>query len=62
MRLAEANWAVQREPWDARLLLEAALAADQPGAARRALDWLAASHLEDLRLSELAAHFQRVMQ
>ena len=58
LRLAEANWAVQREPWDTRLLLEAALAADEPSAARPGLEWLAISHLEDGRLSELAAHFQ----
>jgi hypothetical protein len=59
LRLAQANWAVQREPWDARLLLEAALAADEPLAARPALDWLATSHLEDRHLAELAARFQQ---
>ena len=62
LRLAEANWAVQREPWDTRLLLEAALAAGQPAAARPALDWLAASHLEDRRLAELAAQFPQATQ
>jgi hypothetical protein len=59
LRLAQANWAVQREPWDARLLLEAGLAADEPSAARPALDWLATSHLEDRRLRELAAQLQQ---
>jgi hypothetical protein len=59
LRLAEANWAVQREPWDARLLLETALAADEPSAARPALDWLATSHLEDRHLDELAARIQQ---
>ena len=59
LRLAQANWAVQRELWDARLLLEAALAADEPSAATPVLDWLAASHLEDRHLDELAARFQQ---
>ncbi len=59
LQLAEANWAVQREPSDTRLLLEAALAADTPAAARPALDWLAASHLEDRQLTELAAQFRQ---
>lgn len=59
LRLADANWAVQREPSDTRLLLEAALAADRPSAARPALEWLAAAHLEDPRLADLAAQFPR---
>lgn len=62
LRLAGANWAVQREPWDARLLLETALAADQPEAALPALDWLTNSHLEDRRLSELAAQLRQGAQ
>ena len=57
LSLAEANWAVQREPSDTRVLLEAALAADRPSAAEPALAWLAASHLEDRRLAELAGQF-----
>lgn len=48
--LAVANWAVQREPVDTRLLLEAALAARQPDAARPALAWLEQTGMEDVRL------------
>ena len=59
LRLGLANWAVQREPWDTRLLLEAALAANEPSAATPALDWLAMSHLEDAHLHELAAQLQQ---
>jgi hypothetical protein len=55
LRLAEANWAVQREPWDARLLLEAALAADASMAARPVLDWLTTSQLEDDQIRRLAS-------
>jgi Tfp pilus assembly protein PilF len=54
LELARRNWAQgQREPRDARLLLEAALAAGQPEAAREVLDWLTRVRLEDRRLVEL---------
>ncbi len=55
LRLAAANWAMQREPWDARLMLEAALAAGAPMAARPVLDWLTASQLEDDQIRRLAS-------
>jgi hypothetical protein len=52
--LARANFAVQREPIDLRILLESARAAGQPQAAREALDWYAQSGLEDIRVTSLA--------
>ena len=55
MALALRNWAQQqREPQDARLLLEAALVADQPAAAGEVLDWLNRVKLEDRRLADLS--------
>ncbi len=54
LALALANWAVQREPWDARLVLEAALAADEPQAAGEVLRWMEATRIEDARLRRLA--------
>ena len=48
------NWTVQREPRDARIVLEAALAAHQPAAAKPVLDWLAENHNEDRTLIALA--------
>jgi len=55
LELAQRNWAQgQREPQDARLLLEAALAASRPDAAGEVLDWLARVKLEDRRLAELS--------
>lgn len=55
LKLAQRNWAQgQREPQDARLLLEAALAARQPDAACEVLDWLSRVQLEDHRLAELS--------
>lgn len=58
LSLAQANWAVQREPQDARLVLETALAAAAPAAARPVLDWLARSGLEDVRLAALAQRIE----
>lgn len=55
LELARANWAVQKEPADARVLLEAALAAGQPEAARETAAWLARTHLESPILARLAA-------
>jgi tetratricopeptide (TPR) repeat protein len=54
LALARANWDVQREPWDVRVLLEAALAAGKPSAAAPALAFLDEHHLEDPKIRELA--------
>jgi hypothetical protein len=53
LQLALENWATQREPADARILLEAALAAGQPAAARPVLDWLDRTGLEHARIKAL---------
>ncbi len=53
LRLALLNWEVQREPWDARLVLEAALAADDFNAAKPVIAWLARSKMEDKVLQQL---------
>jgi len=58
LALARENWALQREPRDARILLEAALAANDPAAAQPALEWLARSGYEDPRLRRLAAQLE----
>ena len=56
--LAQANWSVQREPADARILLECALADKNRAAARPVLDWLNSNHVEDFRLRQLARQIQ----
>ena len=48
------NWSVQREAIDARLVLEAALAAGHPEAARPVVEWLDANHVEHAELKVLA--------
>lgn len=58
LSLAKENWTLQREPRDARILLEAALAANEPAAAQPALDWLVRSGYEDPRLHKLAAQLK----
>jgi Tfp pilus assembly protein PilF len=52
--MAQRNWQVQRAPWDARVLLEAALAAAQPQAAAEVLDFLEQTRLEDPIIRPLA--------
>jgi len=52
---AVANWAVQREPVDARLLLEAALAAGRRDAAYPVVEWLDANRVEHADLERLRA-------
>ena len=56
--LAQTNWAVQREPADARILLESALAARNRAAAQPVLDWMNANRVEDFQLRQLATQFQ----
>ena len=58
LRLAAENYRVQREPRDARILMEAALAAKQPLAAQPALDWLRSSGYEDPLYAKLARQLQ----
>ena len=55
LTLAQANWEIQKEPWDARLLIESALAAGNQHAARPVIDWLHTNHVEDMRLQQLVA-------
>jgi len=55
LEFAARNWLTQREPPDARLLLETALAAHQPAAAQPVLDWLTRTRIEDADLQALAA-------
>jgi hypothetical protein len=54
LALARENWAVQREPADARILLEAAVAARDTAAALPVLDWMAASGIESVAQRGLA--------
>lgn len=58
LALAQANWTIQKEPWDARLLLESALAVGSVGAARPVVQWLTINHVQDLQLQRLVRQVQ----
>ena len=52
--MLQLNWQVQLEPRDAQIVLEAALAARAPAAAKPVLRWLSESRIEDATLRRLA--------
>jgi hypothetical protein len=58
LELAARNWSRQREPADARVLLECALAAGAPRAAAPVLAWLADAGVADHRLDALVARLE----
>lgn len=60
VQLAVANYQEQKEPRDARVLLESALAAQDHSAAQAAQAWLQSSGFEDPRLRGLAAQMARL--
>jgi tetratricopeptide (TPR) repeat protein len=53
LTLAQANWALQKEPADARLLMRAAVAAGQPDAAMPVRRFIKDTGLADVRLAVL---------
>lgn len=59
LKLLVEDWAVQREPRDARFLMEAALAAGNTAAARPVLDWMDATGYEDPRYRALAERLRK---
>lgn len=58
LELARRNYRVQREPADARVLLEAALAARDAAAARPVLEWMQRTGVESVALRDLAARLK----
>ena len=55
LALAHANWAVQREPADARILAEAARAAGKLDAATPVMEWMNTNAVQDAALQRLLA-------
>ncbi|MBC7709501.1 MAG: hypothetical protein H7203_05550 [Rhizobacter sp.] len=55
LALARDNWVVQKEPLDARIALEAAIAARQPKAVADVLAWIESTQLQGEKLAQLAA-------
>ena len=61
LTIAAANYRVQREPRDARPLLEAAIAARNAAAAQPVRDWLKSSGFEDAHLRQLGEASAQVL-
>ena len=53
--LALDNWAVQKEPLDARIALEAAVAARKPKASREVVQWVVSTQLQGDKLGQLVS-------
>ncbi|MGB0911316.1 MAG: tetratricopeptide repeat protein [Nitrospirales bacterium] len=53
LALAQKNWDIQREHWDARILLEAAIQSENHSAAQPVIDALIANDTEDTQLKRL---------
>jgi hypothetical protein len=51
--LAQQNWATHKTPYDARVLLAAAIACQNAAAAKPVLDWIATTGLEDRVIERL---------
>ena len=62
LELARLNWQTQREPSDAQLLLEAALAAEEPDAALPVLSWLERTSLQDAAIKVLKIRLQHSLE
>jgi Flp pilus assembly protein TadD len=62
LRLARANWQVQREPADARIFLEAAIAAGVPFEADPVLMWHRDNGVEDIQLTRMVRSIERVVR
>ncbi|MGU7785265.1 hypothetical protein [Burkholderia sp. PU8-34] len=61
LSLAEADWLVQKEVADCRILMEAAIAARQPARAAPAMMWLKTARLRHPALTKLAARLASVV-
>lgn len=51
LRLARENWDIQKEPADARILLECARAEKDADSEKSLLEWVRSNHLEDVHLT-----------
>ena len=60
LELATDDWKTQREPRDARVLMEVALAAKKPAAAQGALEWMKQTGYEDPRYRALAETLKKM--
>lgn len=62
LALSQENWTVQREPRDARIFMESAIAAKDASAAGPVLQWMAENGIEDRYLISLAQQLKGMKQ
>lgn len=60
LQIAKLNWNIQKEPADARVYLEAAIAAKDNVTIQSLAAWLATYHLEDIALTNLMTKYKSV--
>ena len=60
LQVAKLNWNVQKEPADARVYLEAAIAAKDKAAIQTIASWLSTYHLEDVALTKLMNKYKSI--
>ena len=58
LELAKLNWQIQKEPADARIYLEAAIAMNNKNEASIVIHWLAANQQEDAALSSIISKYK----
>ncbi len=58
LKLAKQNWKTQRELWDTRLVLEAAIASEKYNEASEVITWIKKSKLEDKRILKLVSKIE----
>ncbi|NRR31248.1 hypothetical protein HSX11_13760 [Oxalobacteraceae bacterium] len=59
LKLAQQNWAVQKESADLRIYLEAALQARDPAAAKPAIEWAERHAVEDIAIQQLLQQLRK---
>jgi len=58
LQIAQLNWQTQKEPADARIFLESAIAAKDKAAMQTIIQWLASTHLEDVALTKIMTKYK----
>ncbi len=58
LQIAKQNWEVQKEPADARVYLESAIAAKDRASIQTMVQWLTTKKLEDVTLNKIVTHYK----
>ena len=58
LELAKLNWQIQKEPADARIYLEAAIAMNKNNEVNTVVDWLSTNQLEDATLNSIISTYK----